>query len=49
MIYSMIERSLLAALMSLGALFATRTLRKQKQPLLAVRRHRPEPWGRDPV
>jgi len=43
MIYSMIERSLLAAIMSLGSLFANRALRKQRKSLVAVRRHRPEP------
>ncbi len=43
MVNSRIERSLLAAFMSLGALFASRLLRKQKQSLQAVSRHRPEP------
>lgn len=43
MIYTMIERSLLGAVMSLVSVFAARAWRKQRKSLMAVRRHRPEP------
>ena len=43
MLYDLFERSLLAAVMSLGSLFTARALGKKRKNLLAVKRHRPEP------
>lgn len=43
MIYDMFERSLIAAVMTLGSFFAVLALRKKRKNLLAVGRHRPEP------
>ena len=43
MIYDMLERSLIAAAMTLGSLFMAMALRKKRKNLVAVRRHRPEP------
>jgi len=43
MIYDVLERSLIAAAVSLGSFFTAMALRKKRKNLLAVRRHRPEP------
>jgi len=43
MIYDMFRRSVIAAAMSLGSLFAALALGKKRKNLLAVSRHRPEP------
>ncbi|MGZ8444860.1 MAG: hypothetical protein ACXWXZ_15800 [Candidatus Binatia bacterium] len=43
MMYDMFRRSLIAAAMSLGSLFAVLALGKKRKNLLAVSRHRPEP------
>jgi len=44
MLYHIFERTVLAAVIWLGCIVATITSRKQKTRLVAVRRHRPEPW-----
>ena len=43
MIYDMLERSLIAAVMTLGSFFGALALGKKRKNLLAVGRHRPEP------
>jgi hypothetical protein len=43
MIYDMFQKSLTAAVMTLGSFFAALALRKKRKNLLAVGRHRPEP------
>ncbi len=43
MLYDMLEKSLIAAVMSLGSLFTALALRRKRKNLLAVRRHRSEP------
>jgi len=43
MIIDLLEKSLIAAFMSFGSLFATMALWQKRKNLVAVRRHRPEP------
>lgn len=43
MIIDMLEKSLIAAVMSFASLLATMALRQKRKNLMAVRRHRPEP------
>lgn len=43
MIYDLLEKSLLAAIVTLGSLFAALAQGKKRKNLLAVKRHRPEP------
>jgi hypothetical protein len=43
MLYNMFERTVFAAVISLGAFFAAVASGRQKKSLVAVRRHRPEP------
>ena len=43
MIYDILERSLIAAVITLGSFFGALALRKKRKNLLAVSRHRPEP------
>jgi len=45
MIIDMLEKSLIAAVLSFGSLLTSMALRQKRKNLVAVRRHRPEPWG----
>jgi len=46
MIIDMLEKSLIAAVLSFGSLLTSMALRQKRKNLVAVRRHRPEPSGR---
>jgi len=43
MIIDMLEKSLIAAVLSFGSLLTSMALRQKRKNLVAVRRHRPEP------
>ncbi len=43
MIFDLLEKSVIAVLVSFTSLFSAKALRQKRQNLVAVRRHRPEP------